>query len=128
MTTLSDLTRFDLVYLASPYTKYPEGITLAYIHACKLAARLLRAGVKVYSPIAHGHSIAVHGSIDPLDLSIWLPFNGVMLAKADCLLVAMLPSWETSVGTRHEIDGFVEREKPVLFLDPEELAIKSGRR
>lgn len=128
MTTLSDLTRFDLVYLATPYTKYPEGITLAYIHACKLAARLLRVGIKVYSPIAHTHAIAVHGSIDPLDLSIWLPFDAALIAKSDLLLVAMMQGWEESVGIRHEIDAFVEADKPVLFLDPEDLAIKTGRR
>jgi Domain of unknown function (DUF1937) len=128
MTTLSDLTRFDLVYMATPYTKYPEGITLAYIHACKLAARLLRSGIKVYSPIAHAHAIAVHGSIDPLDLSIWLPFDAALIGKSDALVVAMMTGWETSTGIRHEMDAFVEQDKPIFFLDPEDLAVKTGRR
>ena len=123
MTKLSDLSGFDLIYLATPYTKYPEGITIAYVHACKLAARLLRAGLKLYSPIAHTHPIAVHGSIDPLDLSIWLPFDAAMIAKSDALVVGMLPSWETSTGVRHEIDAFVETQKPVFFLSPDDLSI-----
>lgn len=121
--SLSDLKRFDLIYVATPYTKYPDGITLAFIHACKLTARLLRRGLKVYSPIAHTHPIAIHGSIDPLDLSIWLPFDGAMMEKADCLLVAMMQGWESSAGIKHEIETFIERDKPVYFLGPDDLSI-----
>jgi Domain of unknown function (DUF1937) len=120
---IAGLKRFDLLYLATPYTKYEGGITLAYIGACKLAARLLRAGLRVYSPIAHTHPIAVHGGIDPYDLSIWLPFDGAMMDKADALLVGMMAGWDLSVGIKHEIGAFGEARKPVYFMSPEDLTV-----
>ncbi len=120
---MAGLKRFDLLYLATPYTKYEGGITLAYIGACKLAARLLRLGVRVYCPIAHGHPIAVHGGIDPHDLPIWLPFDGAMMDKADALLVATMKGWDHSIGVKHEIAAFGEAKKPVYFLSPEDLTI-----
>lgn len=124
MSTLSNLKRFDLIYVATPYSKYPGGIDLAFIDACKLTARLLQRGLKVYSPIAHTHPLAIHGGIDPYDHSIWLPFDETMMDKSAALLVAMMPGWETSIGVKHEINVFVEAGKPVFFLSPDDLSIK----
>lgn len=124
MTHLSKLKRFDLIYVATPYSKYPGGLEQAFIDACKLTARLLQQGLKVYSPIAHTHPIAIHGGIDPLDLSIWLKFDAIMMDKAAALLVAMMPRWENSTGVRHEIDYFVEADKPVYFLSPDDLSVE----
>ena len=42
-------------YLASPYSKYPEGTQAAFEMACWQAGLLIRAGVPVFSPIAHSH-------------------------------------------------------------------------
>jgi hypothetical protein len=123
---LSDLEKFKLIYVGTPYTKYAGGVDAAFIDACKLTARLLREGLKVYSPIAHTHPIAVHGGIDPLDHSVWLPFDGAMIDKSDAMIVAMLPGWETSRGVRHEIHAFIESSKPVFFLNPDDLAIHQG--
>ncbi len=120
---IAGLKRFDLLYLATPYTKYEGGITLGYIGACKLAARLLRLGLKVYSPIAHTHPIAVYGGIDPYDLSIWLPFDAAIMDKSDALLVAMMAGWDQSTGIKHEIRTFTETKKPIFFLNPVELTL-----
>src|SRR5436309_1862842 len=60
-----------LYYLATPYSKYPRGLTAAFEDAANLAARLLQVGFRVYSPIAHTHPLAVYGKIDPLDHAIW---------------------------------------------------------
>jgi hypothetical protein len=62
----------------------------------KLAARLLVAGMRVYSPIAHTHPLAIYGHLDPKDHSIWLPFDETMMAKADVLLVAHMEGWKDS--------------------------------
>lgn len=120
---LSLLKQFDLLYLATPYSKYEGGITIAYIAASKLAARLIVAGLKVYSPIAHTHPIAIHGGIDPLDHSIWLPFDGAMMDKSAALLVAMMPGWQDSKGITHEIGVFADAKKPIFFLSPIDLSI-----
>lgn len=112
-----------LAYLATPYTKYPGGIENAFRAAAHLAGRLLKSGVHVYSPIAHGHAIATHGELDPLDHAIWLPFDQLMMARCDTLIVARLESWADSFGMRAEIEYFVAAKKPVFDLDPATLSM-----
>lgn len=112
-----------LGYLATPYTKYPAGIEQAWIDACSLTARLMVTGLCCYSPIAHTHPLAIHGRLDPLDHSIWLPFDEVMMARADALIVARMPSWETSKGIAYEVDFFERAGKPIFDLDPLSLTL-----
>lgn len=110
---------FRLCYLATPYTKYMGGdIERAFIDAAKLAAELLASGLRVYSPIAHTHPLAIHGNLDPLDHSIWLPFDEAMMDAADCLIVAHMDGWEVSYGIAHEVEFFRKAGKPIFDLDP----------
>lgn len=121
--TIDEMKIYDLIYVATPYSKYPMGIEAAWIDACKLTADLMKRGLKVYSPIAHTHPLAIHGGIDPLDHSIWLPFDASMMKKADALLVAMMPTWEKSRGIQEEIVAFLEMNKPVIYLDLETMRL-----
>lgn len=123
MKLLSDLRRFDLVYTATPYSRYPEGIQRAFERASEIAADLLRLGVKVYSPIAHTHPIAVYGRLNPLDHDIWLPFDAAMMGKADAMIVAMMAGWETSQGIAHEIKVFENAGKPIFYIETADLRI-----
>ena len=115
--------RNSLAYLATPYTKFPGGIVAAFEAAAELAARLMIAGLKVYSPIAHSHPLAIHGNLDPLDHSIWLPFDESMMAVCGTLIVAHLPTWETSKGIAHEIACFEKAYKPIFDLKPDTLTM-----
>lgn len=117
-----------LYYLATPYSKYRGGIEVAFRHAAELAANLLKAGHKVYSPIAHTHPLAVYGELDPLDHSIWLPFDEAMMRVCDSLLVAHMDGWKESKGVLHEIAHFTKAGKPIFDLDPVTLAITPFRR
>lgn len=119
---LSDLKKYDLIYLGTPYSKYPGGIEVAFVDACKLTARLIERGLRLYSPIAHSHPIAIHGGIDPLDHKIWLPFDAAMMAKADAMIVAMMTGWEESHGITVEIVNFAHAGKPIYILHPEDLS------
>lgn len=121
---MTDALNASLAYLATPYTNFKPDHVVAYIKACRLAARLLLAGVKVYSPIAHTHPIGVYGDIDPLDHGIWLPFDEAMMAKADVLIVAHMAGWESSKGIAHEVAYFGRANKPIYDLDPETLGMK----
>ena len=49
---------YGLIYLASPYSKYPHGIMRACRDICEIAARLIKQQYRIYSPIAHAHTIA----------------------------------------------------------------------
>lgn len=112
-----------LAYLATPYTKYPKGQHTAFVDACRLAGRLLKSGANIYSPIAHTHAIAVRSEMDLLDLSIWIPFDELMMARCDVLIVAHMEGWEESAGIAHEIKFFLAAGKPVFDLDPKTMSM-----
>jgi hypothetical protein len=117
-------------YLATPYSKYPGGIEAAFIVACKQTALLIGAGVRVYSPIAHTHSVAIHGGLNPHSHSIWLPADKPFMDAACGLIVCKMSSWAESVGIAHEIDVFKKAGKPVVYMTPglvpHELLIKQA--
>ncbi len=113
-----------LCYLATPYSKYEGGnLELAFRDAARLAAQLMLAGVKVYSPIAHTHPLAIYGDVDPLDHDIWLPFDEAMMAASDVLIVAHMNGWRESRGIAHEIEFFEKVGKPIFDLDPKSLTM-----
>lgn len=119
------LKSFGLIYLATPYSRYPEGIEAAFVKASAITADLMRAGVRVYSPIAHTHPIAVHGKVDPYDHSIWMPFDEAIMERSDAILVVTMPTWEQSKGIAHEIEFFERRERPQFRLDPNTMEVTS---
>lgn len=123
--TLDDIKQYPLVYLATPYSKYPTGIEMAFRDAAALTGKLLAAGVRAYSPIAHTHPIAIHSGLDPYDHAIWLPFDSAIMGKADTLLVAKMATWEQSYGIAHEMSVFREAKKPIFYLDPETLTVSA---
>jgi hypothetical protein len=80
-------------------------------------------GLKVYSPIAHTHPLAIYGGINPLAHDIWLPFDEAMMHVADVLLVAHMDGWRESKGIEHEVVYFATGLKPIFDLDPVTLAV-----
>lgn len=110
-----------LAYLATPYTNYVGGLTEAWKDACTIAARLVKQGARVYSPIAHCHPIAAFGNIDPRDHEIWLPFDQVMMERSDALIIAHLAGWDSSRGIAHEVGVFLDAGKPIFDLQPDNL-------
>lgn len=121
--TLNDVAKCGMAYLATPYSKYPKGIEVAFRDAAALTARLLRAGMKVFSPIVHTHPIAIHGGLDPLDHALWLPFDEPMMRRSEVLLVAKMEGWEKSFGIAEEIKVFRKTQKPIYYLNPDTLDV-----
>jgi len=119
MMSLSALTKHRLCYLATPYSKFWSGVHNAFVEASIFAAHLMKHGVKVYSPIAHTHPLAIYGNIDPLDHSIWLPFDEAMMDVCTALIVAEMDGWKDSKGIRHEIKYFERQQKLVHYLPGE---------
>lgn len=103
-------------YLATPYSKWPSGIEDASRVACIWAAKLIRAGIPVFSPIAHSHAIAVAAAIDPYSHDIWIPADRPFWAILHGLLVADLPGWRESKGVGIEIEWFRSNGKPAWLL------------
>lgn len=114
---------YPLCYVGTPYTFYSDGLEAAWLEACRISGELVKRGVKVFCPITHGHAIAVYGGIDQLDTNIWYEQNAIFMKKCDCLIVAMMKTWEISKGLEQEIQYFLEASKPVYYLDPATLEV-----
>lgn len=104
-------------YLATPYTKFGDGLEEAFIESCKAAGRLITRGLRVYSPIAHCHPIAEHAGIDKLDHEIWLPAQAPMMHNACGLIVCMMEGWQESYGVTQEIKLFNNLHKPIVYMN-----------
>lgn len=123
------LAAHGMVYLATPYSKFRRGLDAAFEEAAYLAGRLIQRHIKVYSPIVYTHPVSKSGArLNPLDHSLWLPFDRAMMERSDILAVAMMEGWEASFGIQHEINFFSESHKPVCYLDPESLEIAASFR
>lgn len=109
----------SMAYLATPYTKFDDGLDAAFEVAAQIGARLLKSGVFVYAPIVHLHPMARHGRLDPLDLSLWYPHNAEMMKRCDTLIVALMPTWEKSAGMALEVEYFRREGRPIFDLDPD---------
>ena len=109
-------------YLATPYSKWAEGLDDAAFTACKLRGRLMLRGVRAFSPIVHSHYVARAANIDPYSHAIWLPDDKPFFELAHGLLVADLPGWRESVGVGEEIKWARAHGKPRFLIDPASLA------
>ena len=116
-----------LNYLASPYTLYPRGLVAAFQEIAAITGKLRKAGIFTFSPIVHSHSEAVYAELDPLDLSLWYPYNKIMMERCDCLIVAQMEGWDQSDGVRGEIEYFLKMEKPIFDLNCESLTLTKRR-
>lgn len=108
-----------LIYLASPYSKYPQGRQTAFELVCKKAAQLMLNGYEVFCPIAHSHPIEELGMSDamPMPGDFWLKQDFAVLKNCDELWVYMMEGWADSYGVRREIMFAKEHGIPIKHLD-----------
>lgn len=109
-----------MIYLASPYTHSDVHVReWRFREACRVAAALLRAGVTVFSPIAHSHPIACFGM--PTSWEFWSQVDREYLSRCDVLAVLTLAGWRESVGVQAEIELARKMGIPVVYVAPTEL-------
>ncbi len=71
-----------MIYLASPYTHPDPAIRKERFQAvCAYAATMMRSGLRVFSPIAHTHHIALCGL--PGGWEFWEAYDRDMIARCD---------------------------------------------
>jgi hypothetical protein len=105
-------------YLASPYSKYKDGIEEAFKEITKQAGILISNGVPVYCPIAHTHPIAINSGMDPYDHNIWLKCDQPLIDGAYGMIVCMMDGWQDSYGVTYEIEQFTAAKKTIIYMDP----------
>jgi hypothetical protein len=106
-----------LIYLASPYSKFPKGRIAAFEEVCEKAGHLMLEGHVVFCPIAHSHPIEQFGFVDIKDGDFWLKQDFAILAKCDEMFVYKMPSWEESYGMGREIEFAKERGIPITYIE-----------
>ncbi len=108
-----------MIYPASPYSHPDPAVReQRFRAACRLAAAFLRAGMLVFSPIAHSHPLVEFGL--PTDWRFWERYDRAHLERCDEVVVLMLDGWKESAGVQAEIRFARELGKPVRFLGVEE--------
>ena len=105
-------------YLATPYSKYPDGLEAAFNLAIDARALLIKAGIPVFSPIIHSHPVTIRCHMDPHDHALWLPAEAPIMGAASGLILLRAVSWEISYGMRHEREHFESVGKPIVWMDP----------
>lgn len=121
--SLDALRKFNLIYLASPYTLYPKGLSAAFEDITELAGKLVKEGLPVFAPITYGHPLTTHGAVPVMDERLWYRLNDAFLCKCDCLLVARMVGHQSSKGVKREIEYFERVGHPVFFIHPETLEV-----
>ena len=106
-----------MIYLASPYSHPDPAVREARFEAvCRVAARLIKRGYIVFSPIAHSHPMVRYGLPD--DWKFWSQQDRRFLEACDELWVLTLDGWQQSIGIQAEVAIARELGKPVRWISP----------
>lgn len=91
------------IFLASPYThKDKEIMAIRYKAALKAAARLIKEGNIVFSPIIHCHPIAITYDL-PKDYTFWQAYTKSFIVNwAEAFSILCLQDWTSSTGVNDE--------------------------
>jgi hypothetical protein len=109
----------DLVYLASPYSHPdPEVREERFQAVARHAAKLMRDGVNVFSPISHTHPIAQYDL--PQGWEFWERYDRAMLGVCSRMIVLKLDGWKESKGVAAEIAIMQEQGKAVEYQEPDQ--------
>lgn len=104
-----------MIYLASPYSKYPGGKEKAFKLVVAKAAELMLEGYEVFCPIAHTHPI--QNIIGDMDADWWIRQDFAVLQHCDELVIYTMPGWSESYGVGKELKFAIENRIPVRFIE-----------
>lgn len=105
-----------MIYLANPDSHPDPAVRQArYEAVCRAAAKLIRLGYVVFSPIAHSLGMARHGL--PVDWEFWERHDRRFLDACDESWVLRLDGWQESRGVQAEIGLARAMGKPVPMAD-----------
>jgi hypothetical protein len=108
----------QISYLASPYSDPdPDVREFRYIGAAEAAGRLIKRGMIVYSPIVHGHPLAVWERL-PTDWAFWRRQQLPFLRASKEVIVLTLSGWDISIGVKAEIRMARRWGIPVRYCNP----------
>jgi hypothetical protein len=108
------------IYLACPYSSLrPDVREARFKSVSKVAARLIKEGYLVFSPISHSHQICIEGEMG-ICFETWKALDTSLLNWADNLVVLKLEGWEKSKGVTEEIAIAKYLGKSIFYMEYEE--------
>ena len=112
-----------MIYLASPYSHTdPKIEEIRYIQACRMAGKMMKDGIHVYSPVASCRPISVMNNL-PHDFAYWAGYDTEMISLCSEVVVLTLKGWEESKGVQAEISIAHAIGKPVRYINYNIIAI-----
>lgn len=109
-----------MIYLAGPYSHQDSAVMHdRFLKLNLYAAALMGQGHHVFSPISHGHPIAIVGDL-PTDWEYWKSYCEKMMSICTSMVVLELDGWHESKGVAAELEIAKERGLPVTFISVED--------
>lgn len=113
------------IYLASPYSHKSEEVKhKRFLIINKYAAKLMREGNIVFSPISHSHPIAIDHKL-PGDWEYWQKSCEAFVSVCKSMVVLKLDGWEVSTGVQAEIKLAQELNIPITYIEPPMRTLKT---
>lgn len=92
-----------MIYIASPYSHPdPEIREKRFRQVEHYTAEQTRRGRCVFSPIVHGHAMAIRHDL-PQDLEFWMRVDEQFIQASEGIIVLCLTGWKESHGVQQEI-------------------------
>jgi hypothetical protein len=90
-----------------------------------MAAKLIREGRVVYSPLTMTHPIDLVLAKDAptLGSTFWVDFDEAFMAVCSEMIVLKLSGWEKSSGVKRETEYFATRKLPITYVNPDGIEI-----
>lgn len=109
----------SLIYLAVPYSHPDSEVRkIRFQKVNVVAAKLMKAGHHIYSPISHTHPIALAGDL-PTGWEYWSAYDRALLNVCKKIIVLKLEGWETSKGVTAELNIAKELGLEIEFIEDE---------
>ena len=105
-----------MIYLASPYAHPdPSARHNRYKQACRATAKLMAAGIPVFSPLCNSVPAGELGGLE-LDHAGYMAIDLPILRRCDEVLIVGLDGWEQSLGVRAELVEAMWLRKPITLI------------
>lgn len=105
----------ELAYLACPYANKDSKVEAKRLaEVTKFAAKLMKNGIHVFSPLTHNAPLVKYGL--GRSWNFWLNYDLFVLSKCEKIIVLQLDGWEKSVGVRAEIKKAKQLKIPIIYI------------
>ena len=107
------------IYLATPYSHKDLSVRIDRFNKINvIAAKLIKKGYVVFSPISHSHPIEQTGRLGETDWAFWKAQDEPLVDWCDQIWIVTMDGWIDSVGVQCELEMAFDKGIPVRFLNP----------